>query len=603
MTIRKLDMRIAEQIAAGEVVENPSSLVKELVENSLDAGAQQIRVSLRQGGLKEITVLDDGAGIPFQEVRLALKRYATSKITCAEDLGKIQTLGFRGEALPSIAAVSKLSITTRHRAEESGVHAYFEGGKEKTFQEIGFAIGTKVTVRDLFFNMPARLKFMKGIPAETAKVYRTIHWLTLSRPDVSFALYREGKLLLETPGDGHLLNVIAKLYGNKLAHELLALDFRKEALTLCGYVSNLSFSQRSRNRQLFFVNQRYVRSSLLKKALDRSYARLVTSQRYPAAFLFLTLPPGEIDVNVHPTKTEVRFQAEEIVQRFLEQSLQTAFTPRPFISATRQTEVSLDHLQGSVREQAVPFSSAVPRGDSFVINKMQEQAPLGESLINKVQKPTLPDKFLDPLLETKPRSFQPQTITKGLFNGIILGQVFATYIVLIEKDSLFFIDQHAAHERILWEEIQLQEKDKDCYQQEIIPFTVEVTSFAAEKFKDKIGLFRELGLEIEPFGHNTFIVRAVPFYLKDLFSAEMCRDIFEELSREEWSGQEFLKETLLQFACKAAIKANHVLAPEEIKTLLERLEKCADPFYCPHGRPVVIRITKTELEKLFKRRG
>ena len=329
MTIRKLDIVTTEQIAAGEVVENPSSIVKELVENSLDAGAQKIKVSFKEGGLKEITIIDDGTGIPSQEVRLALERHATSKIASFEDLGNIHTLGFRGEALPSIAAVSRLSIITRHRAEESGVHAYFEGGKEKTFQETGFAAGTKITVQDLFYNTPARLKFLKGIPAETTKIYRTIHRLALSRPDVSFLLQREGDLLLETIGDGDLLNAIVKIYGGELARELLALDFKEGSLSLRGYVSNPSFSRRSRNRQLFLVNQRYVRSRLLSEALDRSYARIVTAKRFPAAFLFLTVPPEKLDVNVHPAKIEVRFQDTEAVRLFLEQSLQEAFVPPP----------------------------------------------------------------------------------------------------------------------------------------------------------------------------------------------------------------------------------------------------------------------------------
>lgn len=587
MTIRKLDVRTAEQIAAGEVVENPSSLVKELVENSLDAGAQRIRVFLRKGGLKEITVIDDGVGIPPQEVRLALERHATSKITCAEDLGSVQTLGFRGEALPSIAAVSKLSITTRHQTEESGVYAYFEGSREKAFQEVGFTIGTKVTVQDLFFNTPARLKFLKGIPAETAKVHRTIHWLALSRPDVSFALYREGELLLETAGDGQLLNVIVKIYGSALARELFALNYSSVALTLRGYVSNPSFSRRSRNRQLFFVNQRYVRSPLLREALDRSYARIVTSRRYPAAFLYLTLPPEKIDVNVHPSKTEVRFQHEETVQRFLEQSLHAAFTPRPFLSPAIQTRVSLHQESASVKEQAASFSSYSPHEDNFAFNKNQ----------------VLLNSHISTSLETKSLSFQAQTVGGNIFNGLILGQVFATYLVLVKEDNLILVDQHAAHERILWEKIQLQEKDKKKYVQEIIPFTLELPPLATEEFKGKIEPLRDLGLEIEPFGHNTFIIRAVPFYLKDVFSAEMFRDIFEDLSQKALTEREFLKETLLQLACKAAVKANQVLAPEEIKSLLTQLEKCANPFYCPHGRPVMIKITKTEMEAHFKRRG
>lgn len=600
MTIRKLDIRTTEQIAAGEVVENPSSLVKELVENSLDAGAQKIRVSFKEGGLKEITIIDDGTGIPSQEVRLALKRHATSKISSLEDLGNIQTLGFRGEALPSIAAVSRLSITTRHQTEVSGVQAYFEGGREKTFQETGFAVGTRITARDLFYNTPARLKFLKGIPAETARIYRTIHWLALSRPDVSFSLYREDELLLETPGDGDLLNAIVRIYGSKLARELLALDFNEGSLSLYGYVSNPSFSRRSRNRQLFFVNQRYVRSKLLGEALDKSYGRIVTAKRFPAAFLFLTVSPEKLDINVHPAKTEVRFQNAEVVQRFLEQSLQEAFTPRSLWSPAVDTKVawrkadermSKEVERQRIKEQATSFSSPFSRESSNAVAKKQT---------------TFVQNFLSIPLEAESLPFPEQniqTIDGSIFNGFILGQVFATYLALVEGDDLILVDQHAAHERILWEKMQPQEKNEERYVQEIIPFTLELPPLVAEEFKGRMDLLKSLGLEIELFGHNTFIIRAVPFFLKDIFSAEMCRDIFEELSQEALSGQEFLKETLLQFACKAAIKANQVLAPEEMKSLLNRLERCENPHFCPHGRPVMVKISKKEIEKLFKRRG
>lgn len=597
MTIRKLDIRTTEQIAAGEVVEDPSSLVKELVENSLDAGAQHIRIILRKGGLKEITVIDDGTGIPSPEIRLALKRHATSKITCAEDLGNIQTLGFRGEALPSIAAVSRLLIVTRHQAKESGARAYFEGGEEKSFQETGFAIGTKITVRDLFFNTPARLKFLKSVPAEAAKVYRTIHQLALSRPDVSFSLYREDELLLETSGDGHLLNAIAKIYGSELARELLVLDFKEGALTLHGYVSNPSFSRRSRNRQLFFVNQRHVRSPLLREALDRSYARIVTSRRYPAAFLFLTLPPEKIDVNVHPTKTEVRFQHDKTVQRFLEQSLHTVFIPRPFFSPSTQTKTLLDQVEKSVKEKNKTDGNVKEEAVSFFSSVLPQNSP-------STSKEQIPSKGLLGIpLTTESLPFQPQTIQGNIFSSFILGQVFATYLALIEGENLILVDQHAAHERIMWEKMQLQEKNKEQYIQEILPLTVELSPQVVEGLGEKIELLKSLGLEIEPFGHNTFIIRAVPFYLKDIFTAEMCRDILEELPREAISGQEFLKETMLQLACKASIKANQVLAPEEMRSLLNRLGKCANPFFCPHGRPTMIKITKTEIEKHFKRRG
>ncbi|MGI5822917.1 MAG: DNA mismatch repair endonuclease MutL [Dethiobacteria bacterium] len=588
MLIRILDSRTANQIAAGEVVENPAALVKELLENSLDAGAKQIRIFLHKGGLKEITVIDDGAGIPPQEVRRALERHATSKITCPEDLQNIQTLGFRGEALPSIASVSRLSITTRHRAEESGVYAFFEGGREKAFKETGFAAGTRVTVQDLFYNTPARAKFLKGTATETARVTRTVQQLALSRPDVSFTLYREGKLLLETTGDGRLLNVIVKIYGSTLGRELVALNFNAADLTLNGYISNPTYSRRSRNLQAFFVNRRFVQSPLLRKALERSYTRIVTSRRYPVAFLFLDLPPEKIDVNVHPGKTEIRFQDEAGVQGFLEQSFNEAFSPayilagpaaKPAGQKTPRHQTALTEQQENIKEHSASFrpNQVFPAGPAV----QNIPAPVNSSDI------LFKNKFLD----------------EAAFDGFILGQVFATYLVLVKDDDLVFVDQHAAHERIIWEKLQRQAEEKKQPVQKILPFTLELPSPAAAEFQERMAPLRDLGLEIEHFGHNTFIIRAVPLFIKDIFSAEMFRDIFEDLSLQELAAHEFLKETRLQLACKAAIKANQVLTTAEMRTLLEQLKKCANPFFCPHGRPVMFKITKTEMEKQFKRRG
>ncbi|NLJ55497.1 MAG: DNA mismatch repair endonuclease MutL [Firmicutes bacterium] len=588
MPIRILDSRTANQIAAGEVVENPATLVKELLENSLDAGAKQIRIFLQKGGLREITVIDNGMGIPPQEVRRALERHATSKITCPEDLQSIQTLGFRGEALPSIAAVARLSITTRHCDEESGIHAFFEGGREKAFKETGFAVGTKITVQDLFYNTPARSKFLKGTAAETARVTRTVQQLALSRPDVSFTLYREGKLLLETAGDGCLLHVIVKIYGGTLSRELVALNFSAADLTLNGYISNPTYSRRSRNLQAFFVNRRFVQSPLLRKTLERSYTRIVTSRRYPVAFLFLNLPPDKIDVNVHPGKTEIRFQDEAGVQDFLEQSFSKAFSPayilakplaKPAGLKAPRHQTALPAQQEIIKEHNATFRTGQVFQAGPAVRNIP--APVGSSDV------LFKNTFLD----------------ESAFDGFILGQVFATYLVLVKDNALIFIDQHAAHERIIWEKLQRQAKAKKQHVQKTLPFTLELPPPAAAEFQERIGPLRDLGLEIEHFGHNTFIIRAVPLFIKDIFSAEMFRDIFEDLSLQELAAQEFLKETRLQLACKAAIKANQVLTTAEMRTLLEQLKKCDNPFFCPHGRPVMFKITKIEMEKQFKRRG
>ncbi|RJX24652.1 MAG: DNA mismatch repair endonuclease MutL [Dethiobacter sp.] len=596
MHIRKLDPRTSEQIAAGEIVENPSSVVKELVENSLDAGAKRIKVFFKRGGLKEITVIDDGAGIPREEIRLALERHATSKISSLEDLQKIRTLGFRGEALPSIASVSRMSITSRHQNEATGRYIFLEGGKEKEYREVGFPVGTRVTIEDLFYNTPARLKFLKGVPSETARFSKIIHLLALSRPDISFSLIKENDVLMETPGDGNLLNVILKVFGNELTRELVSLNFKSGELNLRGYVSNPSFSRNSRNYQILYINGRYVRSQLVKSALDRSFASIITSKRYPAAFLYLSLPPENLDINIHPSKIEVRFHQEELLRTFLEQSLKKAFSPGYFVSRLQDKDLQNENNSLLLREKQ-EFKK-----DLFIKETTKYNHYPESDLKREVNEKHFA--WEDEKSRTKSGSYlRTELFTERLFNGPISGQVFATYIIIQEGDKLIFVDQHAAHERILWEKIRQKEREKEIHAQVILPLPLELPLLVAEAIRDKMDLLKDIGLEMEQFGNNTFIIRTVPFFLKDIFTTEMLMDILEELSTLSLTDKEFQKETLLRLSCKAAIKANNNLSIEEIKSLLTQLEKCENPFFCPHGRPVMIKIEKNELEKHFKRRG
>ncbi|MDO9536429.1 MAG: DNA mismatch repair endonuclease MutL [Bacillota bacterium] len=592
MPIQKLDAITSEHINAGEIVENPSSVVKELVENSLDAGAKRIKVSLKNGGLEEISVVDDGSGIHSKEVRLALERHATSKIICLDDLENIKSLGFRGEALPSIASVSELEITTRHEEEDTGINIILKGNQEVFFKEVGFPAGTRVTVKDLFFNTPARLKFLKGIPAETARVTRTIHLLALSRPDVSFSLVKETGVLLETYGDGNLLNVILSIYGNILGRELIPLNFHSGDFSLNGFVSNPSFSRNSRNYQVFYVNKRYVRSQLMKEVLDKAFSKIITSRRYPAAFLFLTLPPQELDVNVHPAKVEVRFREEDAVKKFLGESLGEAFSPSYFIPRQNKTEIaSLDSPQRRHEPEQ--------RMKQSYFNVHYTEKP-GEKEIVREEGPQACINYEFLLGKATPHA---ELFTKKVFEGPISGQIFGTYIILQEGEDLVLVDQHAAHERVIWEKVQDREMEKDHYVQEILPIPLELPTFIIEILQDKIGLLKEIGLEMEQFGNNTFIIRAVPFFLKDVFTAELFMDIFENLSGSKMTETEFQKETLLQLSCKAAVKANKLLTLKEMESLLEQLSKCDNPYFCPHGRPVMVKIGKAAIEKYFKRQG
>ncbi|HAA34739.1 MAG TPA: DNA mismatch repair endonuclease MutL [Firmicutes bacterium] len=601
MPIHKLDIRISEQIAAGEIVENPASVVKELVENSLDAGAKRIKVIFKRGGLQEITVIDDGSGIPAGEVRLALERHATSKISSLQDLQAICTLGFRGEALPSIASVSRMSISTRHRNEETGRYIFLEGGVEKETKEIGFPPGTRITVKDLFYNTPARLKFLKGVASEAGKISRIIHLLALSRPDTAFSLIKQNEVILELPGDGKLLNVITKIFGNDLARELVPLHFESAEFILKGYVSNPAYSRNSRNYQLFYINGRYIRSQLIQKALDRSFAGIVTSKRYPVAFLFLDIAPENLDVNVHPSKIEVRFHQEERVRLFLEQSLKEAFTPAYFLPIVYKQNIRDKDTSPEITAKQDIKEDFHPEDTIKTVKDNSYHDYTRRNLQLQVAESRIP--FSEKNIINSALSAEP--FTERCFDGLIKGQLFSTYIAVQKEDKLIFIDQHAAHERVIWEKLQQrkQKEEKEQYIQEILPLAVELPLQIADTVKDKLALLRELGLEMEQFGNNTVIIRAVPFFLRDIITAELILDILEEVSDPDLTGGEFQKEILLSLSCKAAIKANEHLTIEEISSLLAQLEKCKNPFFCPHGRPVAIKIEKYDIEKHFKRRG
>jgi DNA mismatch repair protein MutL len=578
MPIKKLDLQTCNQIAAGEIVENPSSVVKELIENALDAGAKRLRIIIKKGGLEEITVMDDGCGIPADELRLSLERHATSKITTLKDLQKIGTLGFRGEALPSIAAVSELSITTHCEGEISGSYILLEGGKEKVFKEVGFPRGTKVTVKNIFYNTPARLKFLKGVPAETTRLTRIVNLLALSRPDVSFTLEREGRTILETPGDSNLLNTIIKIYGHDLAKQLKHLNFENDAFSVNGYISNPSFSTHSKRYQHFFVNKRYVQSKLLDDILNNSFSRLVTAKRYPVAFLYLSLLPNNLDINVHPTKLQIRFFEEEAIKNFLEKALQEIFF----------SNYNLPSFQ--------------VRG--FQNSRSEKENP---PIVSPAAKPKVSPNEENFIVKDKTESYQQvlgRTEIGALFasSTLILGQLFGTYILLQQENELIFIDQHAAHERVIWEKLNKEEEQIPC--QEVLLFHFELPPMQADKLSNKMEVLAEIGLRIEQFGNNTFIIRAVPLCLQNFFSPEMILDILgEDDTFFQFSSANFKKETILRLSCKTAIKANHELTTKEIEALLKQLEKCNNPYFCPHGRPVMFKMKKYDLEKQFKRRG
>ncbi len=616
MPIIMLDLKTSNQIAAGEVIENPASVVKELAENSLDAGAKRIKVTLKKGGAREITVLDDGCGIKPSEMRLSLERHATSKIRHIEDLDQISTLGFRGEALPSIASVSKMKVISRHTEEETGIQIALEGGQEKEFKEVGFHRGTKVTVEDLFYNTPARQKFLKGTAAETARVSRTLQLMALSRPDVSFSLERESGPLLNTPGDGSLYNVLFQIYGKDLCRHLGLLEYENEGLSLFGFATDPSFTLRSRNYQAYYVNGRYVRSRLFREVLDKSFARVVTSRRYPAAFLFLGIDPAEMDVNVHPTKIEVRFRREAGVRDFLENALSNFF----------ENQFSIPGWKSGSAPEVKDDVNQKPGGASAGTEKLQESSSYRQQFIRK-----LPPRVFEPDFQAAGEAAEAERADKkkrsaegvphrnlsappsdeisafesgGRISQKLLGQAFGTYIICQEEEHIYFVDQHAAHERILWEKyLEGNRNPSPAFRQEIIPLTLELPLQVSEAMEDRLEMLEKIGLEVEQFGTHTFVVRSVPFFLKGSFSSHMFLDVFEQVADRRLTAEDFLREAVLQLICKASVKAGQILTNEEMHRLLNDLEQCHNLYYCPHGRPTMFKMARGEMEKYFKRQG
>ena len=615
MPIRKLDINVANQIAAGEVIENPASVVKELVENSLDAGAKRIRVVLKEGGLEEITVIDDGEGIPSSELPLSIKRHATSKIFSLNDLKDIRTLGFRGEALPSIASVSKISVTSCCAGDEVGNYLYVEGGEEKEYREEPHPVGTKVTVKELFYNTPARKKFLKGSRAEATKVSQTLQLLALSRPDVSFTLNKESVNTLETPGDGNLFNTIIKIFGKDMAKQLIPIDYQEGEYSLQGYVTTPFYTWKNRKYQLFFVNNRYVRSQLMREALDESFKNLVTSKRYPAAFVFLHVKPANIDVNVHPTKIEVRFTQESSLRDFLKNAFYLAFSSADLIPSYGKTGGKYNGGAGkeTAAERAVPdikssegtkqkqerITISPPEG---INDETSSSTSLNDQVLTNQERLNMREEAASYLDQTV-KEEEPGSAEQELLYGTLLGQLFSTYILMQEEETLFLIDQHAAHERIIYEKMFFEEEDKKLYHQETLPLSLELPLPLAENIADKLDMLAELGLQLEQFGNNTFILRSVPVVIKEMINEETVRDILEDIP-QNYPGKEGMKKEILQLiSCKAAVKANQALAVEEMNLLLKRLRACENPYTCPHGRPVIFRLDKKEVEKFFKRRG
>jgi DNA mismatch repair protein MutL len=590
MPIQILPEEVASQIAAGEVVERPASVVKELVENSLDAGASHISINVEGAGRRLIEVSDDGGGIPAEELSLAVGRHATSKLTSADELFKIKTLGFRGEALASIASVSRLTLTSRLPQSSLGSRLQVEGGRITPVQPAGAPAGTLVRVEDLFYNVPARLKFLKNDVTERRLIDTLVTRYALAYPKVRFHLQQEGKAVLQTSGSGERREILAALFGAEVARQMLEVVSTGDVLKVSGFISPTSLTRSNRREMTFFVNGRPVQDAAMGAALLKGYHTLLMVGRYPLAILFLEVLPEEVDVNVHPTKAEVRFRQPDAIFTGLQSAVRRgllAHSPVPGIGSgpafgtDRQLRWTGDEGQASVTNHWPAMGEERLNVENQMATEDRGELVTGRT---SVAQPGMPGQRI-PLLR-------------------LVGQIANTYLVAEGPDGLYLIDQHAAHERVLFERFVAQRSSEIPAQALLQAAVVDLPPASARLLAEQIPLLAHLGFYVEAFGPNTFLVRAVPAVLAGSDPSATLRVLVEDFEEDETPLQAELETRLIARVCKrAAVKGGQSLSTEEQRALLLDLESCQSPRTCPHGRPTMIHLSVDLLEKQFGRKG
>lgn len=658
--IQELSERLANQIAAGEVVERPASVVKELVENAIDAKATQIDILIEEAGLKKIQIVDNGEGINQDDVENAFKRHATSKIHNRDDLFRIRTLGFRGEALPSIASVSEMTLETATADETQGSYLFLKGGKIEEHRPASLRTGTKITVENLFFNTPARLKYVKSLQTELSNIGDIVNRMALSHPNIAFRLVHDGHKMLSTSGTGDLKQTLAGIYGVATAKKMLKVEAKDLDFTLNGYVSLPEVTRASRNYLSVIINGRYIKNFALNKAIINGYQSKLMVGRYPIAVLEITMDPLLVDVNVHPTKQEVRLSKEkelmELISRGIAESLrQINLIPDVGENPSFKRKVEKIHteqLDLPLEEQPKKKSDLNydPKTGIFYVEPKQPEpvetpVPLKEEIVEKTmtvpleteqEKAAIVEETPEPLIEeeitTEEQVYEEaanadhpefdlstqsgekvieQAITKlenehpkERFPMLeYFGQMHGTYLFAQSKDGLYIIDQHAAQERIKYEYFREKIGDvSDDLQELLVPFVLDYPNNDAIKLKEQTELLQEVGIYLEEFGPNSFIVRAHPTWYPAGQEESIIREMIDMLLvTGSVSVKKFREATAIMMSCKRSIKANHHLNEAQARVLLSDLAQCENPFNCPHGRPVLIHFSNSDMEHMFKR--
>ena len=608
--IRILPENLSNKIAAGEVVERPASVVKELVENALDAGATRVIIEVEKGGQSLIQVSDNGVGMRRDDALLAIERYATSKISTDDDLFAIRTLGFRGEALPSIAAVSRFALITRDKAADAGTQISVDGGKIKNVSEIGAPEGTMITVKELFFNTPARRKFLKTVGTEMSHIADIVARMSLGHPEVQFRLIHNDKIVKSWPLVSQHLDRVVDVLGKDLRLDLHPIEFNGNAVSILGWISSPKVTRRTSRGLYIYVNGRFVRDRSIQHGVFQGYAQRLVKGQFPIAVVFLKVPFDQVDVNVHPTKNEVRFVNPHQVHEAVK-------------SAIAQTLYETDRLNW--RPQNGPQSQA-PQKPSAIVESISPFTPAGKEPgkddfgFRPATSPSAvssgPNGSAESISDFGIKNREPQTTdgsqrqqermfaSKGFSALRVVGQLHNLYIVCESDGGLVLIDQHAAHERILFEQLKQRSNDRPSAAQKLlVPETLELNFREAEILGQMLADLKNLGLDIEPFGKNTFIVKAVPAVLSGRDLRPMIYEIVEKTAAVGYSPglEDSLDQCRMVMACHGAIRANQPLSDSQIRALLKQLDECENSSHCPHGRPSWVRWDLATLEKLFKR--
>lgn len=576
--IQILPDAVVNKIAAGEIIERPVSIVKEVIENSLDAGATEIRIDIERGGKQLIRISDNGQGMSEEDAIIAFERHATSKIRSSDDLHQIGTMGFRGEALASIAAVSQVSLRTRKADQDAGISLFILNGHCQNKEPVAMPAGTTLEARNLFFNTPARKKFLKSDPAEAGAISHMLNAFALAYPEISFHYNQDGREILNSPAAKSYRDRVFQIFGAELLENLLEMDETLFHYRLRGFVSSPDALKTNRNYQYFFINRRFVKDKVLANSVYVAYRVYAQTGQYPVTFLFLEMPPAMVDVNVHPAKYEVRFLQQALVQKGIIDSIQkTLNAARPLPSFQLQGEPDIPRY--SSPELKLPNSFELP--SSFATS--YEPSPSGP-----------PMQMPSPAARKMP--------SQGEYK--IIGQYDHTYIVMSDEGGLILIDQHVAHERVLYEELLEQHEHRQIRRQALlIPLILDVNPAQMMLMEDYIEQFRQLGMEMEIFGDNTVAVKEIPELLMESNYSSAAQRLLNDMERLYRDGllESFADEMRKSMACQAAIKINMPLTKEKMEYLVEELLKTKTPQVCPHGRPIILRISHYEIAKNFKR--